>query len=267
MGVAEHKRRKNEACSRGIVERYAVDDYVDAQVDADGEDRLGAEAGRRRARADAVDQPGRHRLLQGAAGADDAQRGRRLAAPARAQDVGGRRAAAGAGGGRGGRARRLPAGGRGADDPADRGADGRPRRRRHRRHRRHRRRARGVPLGQPGARRRARATCPALVDATADVAHAAACLADSKAFDNSILCTNESVAIVEERVADAFERELGRNGAHVLCRGGGAARPRGVLSRRADRHEAGRQGRGGARGGRRDPGAGRRRGCWSRRSS
>ena len=57
---------------------------------------------------------------------------------------------------------------------------------------------------------------PALVDATADVAQAARCLADSKAFDNSILCTNESVAIVEERVADAFERELERNGAHVL---------------------------------------------------
>jgi acyl-CoA reductase-like NAD-dependent aldehyde dehydrogenase len=57
---------------------------------------------------------------------------------------------------------------------------------------------------------------PALVDATADVAKAAQCLADSKAFDNSILCTNESVAIVEERVADAFTRELERNGAHVL---------------------------------------------------
>jgi acetaldehyde dehydrogenase/alcohol dehydrogenase len=57
---------------------------------------------------------------------------------------------------------------------------------------------------------------PALVDATADVAQAARCLADSKAFDNSILCTNESVAIVEERVADALERELERCGAHVL---------------------------------------------------
>jgi acyl-CoA reductase-like NAD-dependent aldehyde dehydrogenase len=57
---------------------------------------------------------------------------------------------------------------------------------------------------------------PALVDASADVAQAARCLADSKAFDNSILCTNESVAIVDERVADAFERELERNGAHVL---------------------------------------------------
>ena len=57
---------------------------------------------------------------------------------------------------------------------------------------------------------------PALVDATADVAAAARCLAESKAFDNSILCTNESVAIVEERVADAFARELERHGAHVL---------------------------------------------------
>jgi acyl-CoA reductase-like NAD-dependent aldehyde dehydrogenase len=57
---------------------------------------------------------------------------------------------------------------------------------------------------------------PAFVDATADVAAAARHLADSKAFDNSILCTNESTAIVEERVADAFCRELERNGAHVL---------------------------------------------------
>jgi acyl-CoA reductase-like NAD-dependent aldehyde dehydrogenase len=57
---------------------------------------------------------------------------------------------------------------------------------------------------------------PALVDATADPASAARCLADSKAFDNSILCTNESVAIVEERIAGAFERELERHGAHVL---------------------------------------------------
>ena len=87
MGVAEHKRRKNEACSRGIVERYDVGDYVDAQIDAEREDRRGAQAGRRRARAHAVDEPDRHRLLQGAAGADDAQRGRRLAAPARAQGL------------------------------------------------------------------------------------------------------------------------------------------------------------------------------------
>jgi acyl-CoA reductase-like NAD-dependent aldehyde dehydrogenase len=69
---------------------------------------------------------------------------------------------------------------------------------------------------------------PALVDATADPANAARCLADSKAFDNSILCTNESVAIVEERIADAFRRELARNGAHVLDEEG-AARVRETL--------------------------------------
>src|SRR5947209_16865768 len=28
MGVVEHKRRKNEACSRGIVARYGTEDYV-----------------------------------------------------------------------------------------------------------------------------------------------------------------------------------------------------------------------------------------------
>jgi len=57
---------------------------------------------------------------------------------------------------------------------------------------------------------------PALVDATADVPAAARCLAESKSFDNSILCTNESVAIVEDRVAGALEHELRRNDAHIL---------------------------------------------------
>ena len=37
---------------------------------------------------------------------------------------------------------------------------------------------------------------PVLVDATADVAAAAKRIVDSKAFDNSVLCTNESVLIV-----------------------------------------------------------------------
>jgi acyl-CoA reductase-like NAD-dependent aldehyde dehydrogenase len=57
---------------------------------------------------------------------------------------------------------------------------------------------------------------PALVDHTADLAAAAERLMDSKAFDNSILCTNESCAIVEERCAAQFERELARHGGHVL---------------------------------------------------
>jgi acyl-CoA reductase-like NAD-dependent aldehyde dehydrogenase len=57
---------------------------------------------------------------------------------------------------------------------------------------------------------------PVLVDHTADLAQAAERLMDSKAFDNSVLCTNESCVIVEERIADDFERELGRHGGHVL---------------------------------------------------
>jgi acetaldehyde dehydrogenase/alcohol dehydrogenase len=56
---------------------------------------------------------------------------------------------------------------------------------------------------------------PVLVDATADLVRAARCIVDSKAFDNSILCTNESVLIVEERVADRLERELVKQGAHI----------------------------------------------------
>ncbi len=67
----------------------------------------------------------------------------------------------------------------------------------------------GVPVvraayssGNARDRRRDRATCPVLVDATADLAEAARRIVDSKSFDNSILCTNESVLIVEERAAD-----------------------------------------------------------------
>ena len=57
---------------------------------------------------------------------------------------------------------------------------------------------------------------PVLVDATADLAKAARRLVDSKSFDNSILCTNESVLIVESAVADAFTRHLQREGAYLL---------------------------------------------------
>jgi len=56
---------------------------------------------------------------------------------------------------------------------------------------------------------------PAFVDATADIAAAARAIVDSKSFDNSILCTNESAIIVEEEVAEQLIRELGRAGAHV----------------------------------------------------
>ena len=57
---------------------------------------------------------------------------------------------------------------------------------------------------------------PVLVDATADVQLAARCLVASKAFDNSILCTNESVVIVEEQILAPFTAAMKREGAYVL---------------------------------------------------
>ena len=58
---------------------------------------------------------------------------------------------------------------------------------------------------------------PVLVDATADLRRAADKLIRSKAFDNSVLCTNESVVVVEEAVADRFVREMQRVGAYLLA--------------------------------------------------
>jgi acyl-CoA reductase-like NAD-dependent aldehyde dehydrogenase len=215
MGVAEHKRRKNEACSRGIVERYAVEDYVDAQVDPD-------------AKIVAVPKPAGVVLAltpstnpvatvyfnvllalmtRNAVVVSPHPLARKVCAEA-VHALAGAAVAAGAPDGC------LQV----VEEPtipliealmADEGVDvivatggtavvraayrsGNP--------------SLGVGPGN----------VPALVDATADVAKAAVCLANSKAFDNSILCTNESVAIVEERVADALARELGRQGAHVL---------------------------------------------------
>jgi len=57
---------------------------------------------------------------------------------------------------------------------------------------------------------------PVLVDATADIPAAAARIVASKSFDNSILCTNETVLIVEERAAAPFVNALKREGAHIL---------------------------------------------------
>jgi len=57
---------------------------------------------------------------------------------------------------------------------------------------------------------------PVLVDATADLAKAAARIIESKAFDNSILCTNESVVIAEEAIADKLLMAFAREGAYVL---------------------------------------------------
>jgi acetaldehyde dehydrogenase / alcohol dehydrogenase len=57
---------------------------------------------------------------------------------------------------------------------------------------------------------------PVLVDASADLAKAAARIVDSKAFDNSVLCTNESVLIVEQAAAGTLLRHLKRQGAFLL---------------------------------------------------
>jgi len=215
MGVAEHKRRKNEACSRGIAERYDVADYVDAQIDHD-------------AKIVAVPKPAGVVLALTPSTNPIATvyfkvvlslmtRNAVVVSPhplARRTSVEAVRVLADAAVAAGAPDGCLQV----VEEPTipliealmgDRGVDvivatggtavvraayrsGNP--------------ALGVGPGN----------VPALVDATADVARAAACLAESKAFDNSILCTNESVAIVEERVADALCRELDRQGAHVV---------------------------------------------------
>ncbi|HLN05244.1 MAG TPA: aldehyde dehydrogenase family protein [Acidimicrobiales bacterium] len=58
---------------------------------------------------------------------------------------------------------------------------------------------------------------PVLVDETADLALAAKRIVDSKSFDNSILCTNESVLICEQAVIENLLRHLHREGAYLLA--------------------------------------------------
>jgi acyl-CoA reductase-like NAD-dependent aldehyde dehydrogenase len=69
---------------------------------------------------------------------------------------------------------------------------------------------------------------PVFVDATADLAKAAARIVASKSFDNSILCTNESVLVAEESIAGRLERHLQGEGAH-LCEGEDLAKLRDYL--------------------------------------
>jgi acetaldehyde dehydrogenase/alcohol dehydrogenase len=57
---------------------------------------------------------------------------------------------------------------------------------------------------------------PVLVDATAEVPAAGRMIVDSKAFDNSVLCTNESVLVVVESVREQLLREMQRHGGAVL---------------------------------------------------
>ena len=57
---------------------------------------------------------------------------------------------------------------------------------------------------------------PVFVADDADLPEAARRIVDSKSFDNSILCTNESVLIVTEAAAAALLRHLQRAGAYLL---------------------------------------------------
>jgi acyl-CoA reductase-like NAD-dependent aldehyde dehydrogenase len=59
---------------------------------------------------------------------------------------------------------------------------------------------------------------PVLVDPTADLKQAARHIVESKSFDNSILCTNESTLISFGDIGKSLRRELERAGAHV-CSG------------------------------------------------
>lgn len=58
---------------------------------------------------------------------------------------------------------------------------------------------------------------PVLVDRTADLAKAAERIVESKAFDNSILCTNESVLIAEDAIADQLVAQMRKAGGHLLA--------------------------------------------------
>ena len=57
---------------------------------------------------------------------------------------------------------------------------------------------------------------PVFVDASADLTRAASRIVDSKSFDNSTLCTNESVLVVVEQVADLLLQQMRQHGAHLL---------------------------------------------------
>jgi acyl-CoA reductase-like NAD-dependent aldehyde dehydrogenase len=56
---------------------------------------------------------------------------------------------------------------------------------------------------------------PAFVDASADLNAAAKRIIGSKSFDNSILCTNESVVVAEESIADKLLQAMSKAGAYV----------------------------------------------------
>lgn len=69
---------------------------------------------------------------------------------------------------------------------------------------------------------------PVLVDATADIAQAASDIVESKAFDNSVLCTAESLLLAVEPIADQLTTELVANGGYI-CTPDETAKVRGYM--------------------------------------
>ncbi len=56
--------------------------------------------------------------------------------------------------------------------------------------------------------------CPAYVDEMVDVKHAAKCIADSKSFDHSVLCTNESAVIAHRSISSDLILALNKEGCY-----------------------------------------------------
>ncbi|MCY4038475.1 MAG: aldehyde dehydrogenase family protein [Hyphomicrobiales bacterium] len=56
---------------------------------------------------------------------------------------------------------------------------------------------------------------PVFVDESADIRKAASRIVDSKSFDNSVLCTSESVLLTTDAVEPKLSRELSRAGAYI----------------------------------------------------
>ncbi|NIP18042.1 MAG: aldehyde dehydrogenase family protein [Xanthomonadales bacterium] len=60
---------------------------------------------------------------------------------------------------------------------------------------------------------------PVVVDATADLEHAARDIVAGASFDNNIVCVDEKEVIAVESVIDELMHEMGRHGAYVLNQG------------------------------------------------
>ena len=57
--------------------------------------------------------------------------------------------------------------------------------------------------------------CPAYVDRSADLAHAATAIVDSQTFDNSTICASEQSLVLDRPIREAFLAEMTKRGAHV----------------------------------------------------